>query len=224
MPSHYYSTPDLAQILPRLRQYESTTGRTLSPSIIRALLSESLSVGASKSLQASEIGLQRQRIRAEERAASGAARGQTASGIAQTATSATTLGLLYKGGFFKAPPTTGVTDTVLPAAPIAKTTTTGAVVNAPGVAGTASPVAGPSALSTIGYSAIPAVAGFGVGYGVGGATKDRIGTGPSRVASAGAGAVTGAAIGSVVPGVGTAIGAVVGGAAGYFGGVEGGKK
>lgn len=219
----YYGTDLFSRVLPGLRQYEATTGRRVSPQVIQGLIQGQLETEAQRSLAGEGLALRREELAAErkfrEEQLKREAQAATVSGITQTATSAATLGLLYKGGFFSKAP--AVLPSTLPSVTegLPATLSVPTAVNLPGTGATAVS----TGLPTISQGLLPAGVGFGVGYGAGRLFRNSSGA-VQRRAGAISGALAGAAVGSVVPGVGTALGFVIGGVSGYFGGKTGAKK
>ena len=194
------------RLLPTLRQIEATTGRPTSPSVLRELLRAQLDAATGRSLQASQLDLQRQYLK-------NAAKEQKAQGQAATIGGAVQLvGAVGKGiQYWKGAPATGLTQpqigqNIVNAAQTAYQAGVGSAgaVTAPTAATAALPsiATAPASLS----AATPAyVAPTTVSYGaVGGTLGQGVGaTAAPTTAAVGAGSVALGALGPLAAGFGT---------------------
>lgn len=228
--------PTIDKLRTGIRQFETTRGRRIDPSVLEALLAAELDVQASRESEARELELrEREEKRLEE--------AQKASGKAQVAGTAITGALLLKdtklgkaisepvvsavktgaekvGGLFAGETaaetlTPAVSEAITPAVTDVATVATTGEIAAPAVTAetTAPAVTGTATAATPGSLAVPSLAGAGVGrLGAnllfpGSSTAEDIGT-------IGGGALTGWYLGAQAGSVGGPVGAVIGGLVG----------
>jgi hypothetical protein len=168
-----YSKDLVESIMPQIQQYEATTGRKISRSMMDSLFRKQLEVMAEKDTQTRALDLQQQQINSQDLAAKNAASAAKTSGIVQSVSTAGTLGLGYKYLSQNQPaPAVGTTPAVAP-------TSAPAVGGQAALTGSTPAVGGQSAM--VGVSAPESVAGSGMGEGLAGTFGEGYGAAGSGI-------------------------------------------
>lgn len=213
-----------SKILPKIKQYEATTGRQISSEALEALFKADIDEAYDRSYQNQQLGIEQERLDLDKEAAKDAESAAKTSGAIQLGGTALQAGMLYKSLFPSTPAikgsigstalTTGTTSALTSTATAAEMATG---VNLPGTATvTTAGITPTSLLSTIapaaGVGAIGGLAGNLYTKWKSDSTDD-----PANVSRRGkwAGAAGGAVAGFAVGGP---VGAVVGGIAGALSG------